>query len=155
LLQIIQVVVDEMPNPLSQEFQLVLNQNHLGVGLDEAFKNMTDRLPTEDLSMAMSAILILRETGGDLSETFSTIATTIRERRKVEGRIRAIREQALFQSIILFIMPFGIALTMYVINPGYLTPLFTNKLGYLLIGIMLFMQLVGGLWLKKLVTIDV
>lgn len=155
LLQIIQVVIEEMPNPLSQEFQLVLNQHHLGISLDDALKNMGERMPTDDLSMALSAILILRETGGDLSETFEVIASTIRERRKVEGRIRAIREQALFQSIILFVMPFGIAVTMYFINPGYLNPLFESKWGYLMIGAMLTLQAIGGIWLRKLVNIDV
>jgi tight adherence protein B len=154
-LQILQVVVNEMRNPLAQEFQLILSEHHLGVSLDEALNNLTARVPTEDLSMAVNAILILRETGGDLSETFSVIAHTIRERRKVEGKIRAMREQALFQSIILFILPFAFALLMLWLVPGYLKPLFSNKWGYGLIAIMLGLQLAGGLWLKKIVTIDV
>ena len=155
LLQIIQVVVREMPNPLAEESQLVLNQNHLGVSLDDALKAMSERVPTQDLQMVINSILILRETGGNLSETFAVIAGTIRERRKVEGKIIAFREQALFQALFLFCMPFIVAVALQIINPGYLTPLFTSKWGYLTILIILTMQLLGGVWLKKLVTIDI
>ncbi len=155
LLQIIQLVVQEMPDPISQEFQLVLNQHHLGVSLDEALAKMLERVPTEDLAMAINAILILRETGGDLSETFAVISNTIRERRKIEGKIKAITAQGVTQSVILFLLPFGIALLIHLTNPEYLQPLFSNTWGYLFITLMLGLQLVGGIWLKKLVTIDV
>ena len=155
LLKIIQVVQQEMPDPISQEFQLVLNQHHLGISLDEALQNMAERVPTEDLSMTISAILILRETGGDLSETFDVISNTIRERRKIEGKIKAITAQGVTQSGILFAMPFGIALAIYFFDPTYLQPMLTNKWGYLLITVTLTLQLLGGLWLKKIVSVDV
>jgi tight adherence protein B len=155
LLKIIQVVVQELKAPISQEFQLVLNQNHLGVTIDDAMLNMVERVPTEDMAMAVNAIIILRETGGDLSETFDVIANTIRERRKIEGKIKALTAQGLTQSLILFLMPFCIGLAIFWFNPTYLEPLITTNWGYLFISVMLALQLIGGIWLKKLVTIDV
>ena len=88
--QVIGVVVKEMSDPISQEFGLVLNQHQLGLTIDEALEKMMERIPTEDLTMVINSVLILREKGGDISETFDVIAHTIRERRKVEGKIKTI-----------------------------------------------------------------
>ena len=155
LLQVIKLITEEIPAPLSQEFQLVMNQHHLGMSLEEALEDMTKRLPTEDLNMVISAILILRQTGGDLSETFSVIANTIRERRKVQGRIKAITAQGVTQATILLLLPFAVAMALHITNPDHLQPLYSNKWGYLLIFCMLGLQAIGALWLKKVVTIDV
>lgn len=155
LTQVIQVVVEEMPKPLSQEFGLVLSQQTLGLTLDEALEKMAGRIPSEDLNVAIHSILILRETGGDLAETFDTIANTIRERRKVDGKIKSMTQQGRTQGLMLFLMPFGLATVMYYLNPGFLTPLFTTRLGWMMIMVMLFFQLIGGLWIKKVVTIEV
>jgi tight adherence protein B len=153
--QVIQVMVQEMPNPISQEFGLVLSQQKIGLTLDEALAKMMDRVPSEDLSVAIQSILILRETGGDLSETFEVIAGTIRERRKVDGKIQALTAQGKTQGLILFFMPFALGGLLYFMNPEFLTPMFTTDRGWMMIIIMLFFQIIGGLWLKKIVTIDV
>lgn len=153
--QAMQVLVQEMPNPLSQEFGLVLSQEKLGLTTDEALERMVDRVPSEDLAVAVHSILILRETGGDLSETFETIAITIRERRRVDGKIQSMTAQGKMQGIILFLLPFGFLWGLYMINPDYISPLFTTRLGWMMLTVMLFLQVIGGLWLKKIVTIDV
>jgi tight adherence protein B len=153
--KVIEVLVEEMPNPVAQEFGLVVSQQKLGLTIDEALAKMVDRVPSEDLTLAINSILILRETGGDLSETFEVIAATIRERRKVDGKIKAMTAQGKTQGTILFLMPFGLAALIYYLNPGFLTPLFTTRLGWLMILVMLFFQLLGGLWIRKVVTIDV
>jgi tight adherence protein B len=155
LTQVIQVLVREMPRPISQEFGLVLSQEKLGLTIDEALEKMLDRVPSDDLSLAIHSILILRETGGDLSETFDTIAATIRERRKVEGKIRSMTAQGKTQGLLLILMPFALGGLLYVVNPGFLEPLFTTRLGWTFIVVMLLFQLVGALWIKKVVTIDV
>ncbi len=153
--QVIQVLVKEMPNPISQEFGLVLSQEKLGLTVDEALAKMTERIPSEDLSLAVHSVLILRETGGDLSETFDVIAATIRERRKVDGKIKAMTQQGKMQGLLLILMPFGLGGMIYIMNPGFLEPLFTTRLGWMMIAVMLLFQLVGALWVKKVVTIHV
>ncbi|HLG20631.1 MAG TPA: type II secretion system F family protein [Bdellovibrionota bacterium] len=155
LSQVIQVLVQEMPKPISQEFGLVLSQQKLGLTLDDALAKMLDRVPSEDLSVAIHSVLILRETGGDLSETFDVIASTIRERRKVDGKIKALTAQGKTQGLLLFFMPFALGTLLYFMNPDFLTPMFTTRLGWMMILLMLFFQIIGGLWLKKIVTIDV
>ncbi len=153
--QVIQTLVREMPTPLSQEFGLVLSQEKLGLTIDEALGKMAERLPSQDLRIAIHSILILRETGGDLSETFDVIASTIRERRKVDGKINAMTQQGKMQGLLLILMPFVLGLLLYVFNPGFLEPLFSSKPGWILIGVMLLFQTIGALWIKKIITIDI
>ena len=86
MIQALQMVVEELPNPFSQELNLVLSQQRLGVSLEEAFLNLSERIPTEDVQMFVSSIVILSETGGNLSQTFDTVVHTIRERIKIEKK---------------------------------------------------------------------
>jgi tight adherence protein B len=152
---VIEVLVAEMPNPISQEFGLVISQQKLGLSIDDALEKMLERIPSDDLAVAIHSILILRETGGDLSETFDVIAQTIRERRKVDGKIRAMTMQGKTQGFLLVMMPIGLGMTLYYINPGFLTPLFQTEKGLIMILAMVVLQVIGGLWIKKIVTIDV
>ena len=140
---------------MAQEFALVLSQEKLGLTLDEALEKMLERIPSEDLAIAIHSVLILRETGGDLSETFETIATTIRERRKVSGKIKSMTQQGKLQGLILLLLPFGLGAMLYVVNPPYIIPMVTTQLGWIMIFIMLIFQGVGALWIKKIVNIDV
>lgn len=155
LSQAIQVLVQESKNPTSQEFGMVLSQEKLGLTIDEALEKMLERIPSEDLAIAIHSVLILRETGGDLSETFETIASTIRERRKVTGKIKSMTQQGKMQGLILLCLPFGLGAVLYVINPPYVRPLFTTQLGWIMIFVMLVFQTVGALWIKKIIDIDV
>ncbi|MCB0326643.1 MAG: type II secretion system F family protein, partial [Bdellovibrionales bacterium] len=143
LSQSLQIIVQEFQNPISQEFALVLSQEKIGLTLDEALEKMVERLPSQDLSVAIHSILILRETGGDLSETFDTIATTIRERKKVSGKIKAMTQQGRTQGIGLLIIPFALLFLMYFVNPPLVMPMFTTQLGWIMIGLMLILQTIG------------
>lgn len=155
LSQGLQVLVQESKPPVSQEFGMVLSQEKLGLTIDEALEKMLDRIPSDDLAIAIHSVLILRETGGDLSETFETIASTIRERRKVSGKIKSMTQQGKMQGLILLLLPFGLGALLYVVNPPYIIPLVTTQLGWIMIFIMLIFQGVGALWIKKIVNIDV
>lgn len=155
LSQSIQVLVREMPNPISQEFAMVLSQEKIGLTIDDTLQNMTERIPSEDLSVVIQSILILRETGGNLSETFDVIANTIRERRRIDGKIKSMTAQGKTQGLILFILPFAFLLFLYSINPPYVLPLFTTQLGWVFISVMLVFQTLGGLWMRKIVRIEI
>lgn len=149
------LVAREMPAPMSQEIGLVLNQQKMGMSLDQALEELGRRIDSDDLALVVNAVLILRETGGNLSETFDTIVHTISERDKVRGKIRTLTAQGVAQGMILTAMPFVLAWVLHLINPDYLRPMFTSVLGWIMLGFMALLLAVGGMMIRKIVTIDV
>ena len=153
--QALDLITKEMPSPINQEFELALKEQQMGKTLDEALESMTARLPSEDLNLVVSAVLVLRETGGNLSETFDTIVYTISEREKVRGKIKTLTAQGVAQGIILVCMPFVMAWVLHILNPDYMRPMFTTLAGWIFLGFMCLMLFVGALMIRKIVTIDV
>ena len=148
-------VVGNLSGPLSQEFKLVLNKIRLGMSLEEALVEMADRIPRHDVQMFVTSVIILKETGGNLAETFQTINTTVRERQKVEKKIEAMTAQGVTQGIIITLVPFLLLVVFLAIDPAYVMPLFTKPLGWVALFIMLALQVIGGVAMKKIVTIKV
>jgi tight adherence protein B len=148
-------VVDNLPHPISQEFALVLSQLRLGRSVEEALIEMGERIPRPDVQMFVTAINILKETGGNLAETFTTIVLTIRERQKVEKKIQAMTAQGLMQGIIITLVPIALILIFLAVNPSYITPMFTTALGLVLLMLMFALQIIGGLTIRKIVKINV
>lgn len=155
VVQSLGMVRREMPNPLSQEFDYVLKQQMLGISVEEAFQNMAKRLPSEDVNMFVTSVVILKETGGNLAETFETIVATIRERLKIEQKISAMMAQNLAQGAIVFCMPYAMFAMFYFSDPAFLQPMFDQPLGWLLIGVALALQMTGGFMIYKIVQIKV
>jgi tight adherence protein B len=155
IVQSLGLVKQEMPNPLSQEFDYVLKQQQLGISVEEAFQNMAKRLPSEDVSMFVTSVVILKETGGNLAETFETIVYTIRERLKIEKKISAMMAQNLSQGAIVFCMPYAMFAMFYFSDPAFLMPMFKNPIGWLLIAAALTLQMIGGFMIYKIVQIKV
>jgi tight adherence protein B len=148
-------VVEIMGNPISQEFNQVILQNQVGQSFEEALSDLGERIPRPDVQMFVTAINILKETGGNLAETFETIVTTIRERQKVEKKIQALTAQGLMQGLIVTMIPFILAIVFFIIDPAYIKPMFSTTLGLVLLVAMLGLQIIGGVLIKKLVTIKV
>lgn len=148
-------VVMNMSGPIAQEYTLVLNKIRLGMSVEDALNEMGDRIPRQDVQMFVTAVNILKETGGNLSETFSTIVMTIRERQKVEKKIQAMTAQGLMQAVIITLVPFVLLIIFLVIDPNYVKPLFSTPLGWIALAIMLGLQVIGGVMMKKIVTIRV
>jgi tight adherence protein B len=98
---------------------------------------------------------ILKETGGNLAETFQTIVTTVRERQKVEKKIQALTAQGTMQAIIISLVPFLLLAMFLVLDPNYVMPLFTKPLGWVALALMLMLQTIGLVVMKKIVTIKV
>ncbi len=153
--QALDLVTREMPAPIGQEFALALKEQRVGKTLEEALDAMADRLPSLDLALVVNAVLVLRETGGNLSETFDTIVHTISERDKVRGKIKTLTAQGVAQGIILTGMPFVLAWLLHLLKADYMRPLFTTLAGWVLLFFMGLMLLVGGLMIRKIVSIDV
>ncbi len=153
--QALERVVENMSGPISQEFGLVLNKVRLGMAVEEALNELGDRIPRQDVQMFVTAINILKETGGNLAETFATIVMTIRERQKIEKKIQALTAQGMMQAVIITLVPFVLFGVFYVIDPNYIMPLLTTPLGWFALALMLALQVIGGVMMKKVVTIKV
>ena len=149
------MITSELPNPVAQEFNLILQQNRLGVPIDECFKNLYERVPTEDNQMFVTCISILRETGGNLAEIFDTIASTIRERVRLNQKIESATAQGRTQGMIIFFMPFGMFLMNFVSNPKATMEMLSNPVGLLAVGIAFTLTFVGGFLMYKIVNIKV
>ncbi|KYG66828.1 hypothetical protein AZI86_07270 [Bdellovibrio bacteriovorus] len=148
-------VVEIMGNPISQEFSQVLYQMQVGDSFESALNDLGERIPRPDVQMFVTAINILKETGGNLAETFQTIVITIRERQKVEKKIQALTAQGLMQGIIVSIIPFILMGVFFMVDPAFIKPMFSTTLGLVLLFAMLALQIIGGVVIKKLVTIKV
>lgn len=155
IVQSLGLVVQEMPNPLHQEFNLILSQNKLGVPLEEAFNNFAKRVESDDVEMFVTAVNILKETGGNLAETFDTIVTTIRERIKVEKKIAAMTAQGFYQGMVVIGIPPLLGAAFYQSDPEFMRPLFTTAIGWMIILVILTLEVVGFFAIMKVTKIDV
>ncbi|MDC1173758.1 type II secretion system F family protein [Bacteriovoracaceae bacterium] len=153
--QSIGMVVNEMPNPISQEFNLILQQNKIGVPLEECFDNFAKRIPTEDNEMFVSSINILRETGGNLAEVFDTIVNVIRERIRLQQKVDTYTAQGMFQGATIFAMPFAITAIFAASDPQSVVRMFTTPLGIILSLAALLLDCIGGFLILKIVKIKI
>ncbi|MFN8060497.1 MAG: type II secretion system F family protein [Vicinamibacterales bacterium] len=155
LQQALELVVQEMKPPIADEFARVVKEIHLGRLTDDALRQFAARIPLEDLRLAVDSVLTLRETGGNLSETFDVIAKTIVERKKVQGKIKAMTAQGMSQGVLICTMPIMMMLIFQLIDPEYMRPFFSTPLGLVMIAIVFALD-AGGLYLMfKLVKVDV
>ncbi|MDD5761728.1 MAG: type II secretion system F family protein [bacterium] len=151
----IQLVAQEMPHPMGPEFRQVFDEQNLGVPLREALTGMTRRVESLDARFFVTAILIQRETGGNLAEIIDKIAHVIRERFRIQGQLKIFTAQARMTGIILSLLPVGLALAIGMLNPDYLKPLWFERAGRILIALALCMQIAGALVIRKIVRIKI
>jgi len=145
----------ELSNPMGRELAAVVSSVKLGRSIEDALVDWEKRWELEDLAILASQVAVLKKTGGNLVETFATLANTIRERKKVEGRIRVLTSQGLIQGITLIIMPFLLGTALYAVSPDYIEPLFATEPGKKMLIVGLVMQVLGGWWIVKTVCIKV
>jgi tight adherence protein B len=153
--QAIGMVVDEMPAPVSQEFNLVLQQAKIGVPLEEALENLKKRMYTEDNEMFVTAVNILRETGGNLAEVFDTIVLVIRERVRLQLKIDTYVASGKIQAYIIGAMPFMMMLMFGSGDPEYFPLLFGTVLGIVFLVIIIAMVSLGMWVIMKIIDIKV
>lgn len=149
------MVSSELPNPISEEFNLLLQQNRLGIPIDECFQNLSARVPTEDNQMFVSCISILRETGGNLAEIFDTIASTIRERVRLKQKILAATSMQRFQGGILLCVPFFMFAVIYASDPVGMQAALTTSRGWMGVVGAFCLVLLAAFLIKKIVNIKV
>jgi tight adherence protein B len=149
------LVGDEMAEPLRTEFTRCYEEQNLGIPLEEALEGMTNRVPNLDLRFFATAVVLQRQTGGDLAEILDKIGHLIRERFKIWGQIQALTGEGRLSGIVLLALPPVLFVVMYRLNADYTMVLFTDPIGQWLLGGAVVMQLIGAFVIKKIVTIKV
>ncbi|MFZ5549846.1 MAG: type II secretion system F family protein [Pseudomonadota bacterium] len=155
LQQALDMVVKETPAPVSQEFSLLLREQRLGLALEDSLRGMAQRLKVEDIDLFVSAMSIAKEVGGNLSEILDRLASTLRAKAVMEGKIRALTSQGKLQGLIVGALPIFLAGILYVMEPEAMLPLFTTLYGWGVMAAVFVLLLLGGFFIKKIVTIDV
>jgi tight adherence protein B len=151
----LKMVADELGDPIGIEFAKTLHEINFGVGIPDALKNLPNRIDCPDLRFFIISVIVQRETGGNLAEILEKIAHLIRERFKLQGHIHVLSSEGKLSAMILITLPFLIALTLYVLNPGYVSTLFTDPIGRVLVAFALAMMLIGAFVMKRMIEIKV
>jgi tight adherence protein B len=155
LLQGVEAVAQEVEDPMGRELRRVLAEARLGRPLEDALEDAADRMQSGDFEWAVMAIRIQREVGGNLAELLDTVADTMIQRERLRREVRALTAEGRISAIILGLLPVGLGLVMWGMNPDYMRPLFHDGFGQaLLIGAGL-LAVVGFYWMKKTIEIEV
>ena len=155
LQQAMALVATEFQPPASEQFQIALREVQLGASIDEAMKHLEERVPNADLKIIVNAVEILRQTGGNMIETFENVTETLKNRKRVEGKIKSITAQGRMGAIILCAMPFVMALLLYFLSREYISPLFNTLLGNVILTIVLLLVSTGWIMIQKIISIEV
>ncbi len=149
------VVAEEMPAPISDEFNRVYEEQNLGIPIDDALRNLTERMPNLDLRFFVTSVLVQRQTGGDLAEILDKIGYVIRERYRILGQVKALTAEGRLSGVILMALPFCLFLLMLHIKYDYVERLWTHPFGIQMAVVALIMQLIGAIVIRKIVNIKV
>jgi tight adherence protein B len=151
----LELLADESPAPLGVEFRKVFSEQNLGSPLDATLRNLADRVPLVDVSFFVSAVLLQRETGGNLSEILNRLSGLIRERFQLKGHVKATSASAKMTGVVLTLLPLGLAFMLNAINPGYLQGMINDPAGQNMLIAAVVAQLFGFLVIRKIVDIQV
>lgn len=155
LQQAFEFLAGQLKPPLSLEFTQVLSAVRLGMPLDEALQGLARRVPTPDMIMAVNAIHLAKETGGNLAEILTRVAATIAERRKIQGKVNALTAQGRASGTIMSIVPFILLGVLYVMEPAIVGLLFTTFLGNLMLLAVIVMIAAGAFIIGRIVNISI
>ena len=148
-------MVAEVRPPISQEFDLFLREQRLGVGFEEALDNLEERTKSEDFALFVAALKVSRESGGNLAETMERLADTLRKKLTIEGKIRALTAQGKLQGWIVGLLPVALILVLMQMEPEAMDKLLTTWYGWGTLAFIAVMEIVGALIIRKIVNIDV
>jgi len=149
------LVADEMSAPIGVEFQRCYEEQNLGIALDDALRSLTDRVPNLDLKFFATAVILQRQTGGDLAEILDKIGELVRERFRIWGQVQALTGEGRLSGIVLLALPPVLFATVWYLNPEYVMVLFTDPMGKKMLAGGVVMQILGALVIRKIVNIKV
>jgi len=154
LLQSIEVLVEEMPAPISQEFGIVLGENKMGVPLSESFEHLNKRIGSDEMRLMTTAILLARETGGNLPVVFARLVSTIRENNKILESINTLTLQGKIQGIVMSLIPVVFTCIVFSFNPNFFDIMLSTDIGRFLLGYCVISQIIGIMLIHKVSRIE-
>jgi len=149
------MVGEDLPDPLGQEFRTLYNEQNLGASMNSAFENLTRRVPLLDMRFFSSAVLLQRQTGGNLSEILGRLSEVIRERFRLRGHVKAVSAHGRMTAGILTALPVVTAIALLMVAPGYLQGMFSDSDGKKLVAGAVLSQVIGNLIIRKIIRIKV
>ncbi|MCM8800170.1 MAG: type II secretion system F family protein [Candidatus Omnitrophica bacterium] len=154
-LQAIEVVVEEMPPPISQGFKILLNENKMGLPFEESLQRLNKKMYSEELNLMVTSILVARETGGDLSRIFERLVYTLRQKNKILRQIETLTLQARLQGMIMMVLPIIFAFGITQVNPRYFDTMLHSEIGRFLLLYAVFSQIIGMFLIRRLSKLEV
>lgn len=154
-LQAMDLIAKEMEPPISDEFKHVMRDISLGASVERALDDMDKRVSSPDFSLVVTAVLIQQQVGGDLAHILDTISDTIQDRIRMRREVYTLTSQGRISGYVLGVLPFALGAFISITNPGYIEPLFTERLGQIAIGIAVVMVLIGFIIIQRIVDIEV
>ena len=148
-------LVKEQPAPLSQEFELFMREQRIGVDFEKSLANMEKRLPIQDFAMLTSALRINREIGGNLAEILESLADTLRRKQQMEGKINSLTAQGKLQGIVMTGLPVLLGVLLYFLEKDAMEKLWTTTIGWVVLGVIIIMEFMGYTMIRKITSIDV
>ena len=151
----LKMVADETKPPIAGEFRRVFEEQRFGLGFEESMYALADRVPIVDTRILITAILVQREVGGNLAEILDNLAYVIRERFKIRRQLRVITAQGRMSGYVLAVLPIAVGFAIFLLNREYVLLLFTHPLGKVLLVAAIVFQILGYLWIRKIVDIEI
>jgi tight adherence protein B len=151
----LKMVADEMPEPVGPEFRKTFDEQNFGLPMKDALTNLNVRIPLLDVRFFATAVLIQRETGGNLSEILENLAHVVRERFKILRQVRVYTAHGRLTGYVLLALPAFLGIALAFINPEHMQLLFRERMGHMMLAATVVMQTIGYFWIKQVVKIEV
>jgi tight adherence protein B len=151
----LEMIANEISEPVAGEFRQLFEEQKFGLPVRDALLNLADRIPLVDVKFFVTAVMLQRETGGNLAEILDNLSYVIRERFKILRQVRVHTAQGRLTMVLLMALPPTIVVVMLTLNPGFIRPLFTDPLGHVLIVAGIVLQTVGYFFIRKIIRIQV
>jgi tight adherence protein B len=149
------MVAEELSAPVAPEFKKVFDQQNFGLPLSEAFAALADRVPLLDVKFFITAVAIQRDTGGNLAEILDNLSHVVRERFKIQRQVRVHTAHGRITGFVLLAVPAFLAVALSVVNPDHMKPLFEERVGQMMIVATIVMQIIGYVWIRRVIKIEV
>jgi tight adherence protein B len=149
------MAADDGPDPVAGEFRRVFEEQRFGMPLQDSLLAMADRINLVDVRILVTAILIQREVGGNLAEILDNLSAVVRARFTIRRQIRVYTAQGRMTGYLLAALPLILFTLLYAINGQYMSILFTDPIGKVLVTVAIVMQLIGFLWIRKIIKIEI
>ena len=155
LLQSLSLTADQLAHPVSTELAQTVYETNVGSSMDEAFIALNERCNSYDLDLVVTAILVQRTSGGNLGEILENVAATMRERVRIRAEITTLTAQQMLTGVVIGMMPIGVGLLFLLVSPDYITPLFTETIGKMMLATAVVLETVGIMVIRRILAIEV